>query len=144
LSFNALLEIVGKDLAGIEGDHKSRAVRFFVLQHLGMLSHPAVRIVEEHYNAMSLQIDLNSPDSQIKDEVAEILKTRRPASHKGHPFKKLAGYHRAFSLHLAGKTYEEIENIMAQDETMSDVREINVSRLMREARKLINGGYRNI
>jgi hypothetical protein len=144
LSFDEILQIVRDDLKGVKVDDKDKAIRIFTLLVFGMLLHPAVGIIGEHDNTIGLQINLNAPDSQIKKEVAEILKTRRAAIGKGRQFKTLAEYHRAFSLHQAGKTYYEIQSIMAQDENMPDVREVNVSRLMREARKLIDGGYRNI
>jgi hypothetical protein len=144
LSFDEVLQIVRDDLAGVPVDNKDKAVRFFVLSYFGFLSQPAAAVIGETGNRITVTINLDSPDNKILQEVAEILKTRRAVIGRGRPFKKLAEYHRAFSLHQAGKTYEEIEGIMAQDEALSDVREINVSRLIREARKLIKGDYRNI
>jgi hypothetical protein len=144
LSFDEILQIVRDDLKGVKVDDIDKAIRFFVLHHFGLLSQPAAAILETHTDTIKVQINLNAPDSQIAKEVAEILKTRRAVIGKGRQFKALAEYHRAFSLHQAGKTYEEIENLMAQDETMPDVREINVSRLILKAKKLIGGGYRNI
>ena len=151
LSFDEIIQAVSDDLKGVNVDDVERAVWFFVMSHFGMVN-PAVTIVqrfadehlEQKSGSIEILISLDSPDSQILQEVAEILKERRSSVDKKRRFKKLAEYHRAFTLYQAGKTYEEIENIMARDETLSDVREINVSRLIRKARKLIKGGYRDI
>jgi hypothetical protein len=152
LSFDEIIQAVRDDLKGADVDDRDKAVRLFVLYRFGMLSQPAVSVIQRHANkqikkesgSIEILVNLNAPDSQILHEVAEILKERRAAVDKKRRFKKLAEYHRAFTLYQAGKTYEEIESIMAQDETLPDVREINVSRLIRKARKLIKGGYRDI
>jgi hypothetical protein len=155
LSFDKILQLVRGDLKGVEVDDKDKAIRFFALHHFGLLSQPAVGIVGEHDNTIGLQINLNLPDSQILQEVAEILKTRRATIGKGRPFKKLAEYHQAYVLYQAGKTNKEIADVMfpppdplSDDDSVIEINEDaamkSVGRYIQEAQKLIEGGYQHI
>jgi hypothetical protein len=166
LSFDEVLQIVRDGLKGVKVDDKDKAIRFFALHHFGLLSQPAVGIVGEQGNTIGLQINLNLPDRQILKEVAEILTTRRAAIGKGRPFKKLAEFHRAYILNREYGSKTKVARIMfpepeySADEISEDDsaqmeeadRHITapeaaikrVERYLKEAKKLIEGGYRHI